>query len=90
VRWLYPHPAQADRIAAQLADRIPDAYVVDPDTLAAWGMVEAGSIGQRRMGEIVLVAHGPDVPGPDSAATYEHGSMTPEEILIPFMTWPGG
>ena len=90
VRWLYPHRARADRIAARLAERIPDAYVVDPDTLAAWGMVKAGSIGQHRMGEIVLVAHGPDVPGPDSSATYEHGSMTAEEILIPFMTWPGG
>ena len=47
-------------------------------------------IGQHRMGEIVPVAQGPDVPGPDSSAAYEHGSMTAEEILIPFMTWPGG
>jgi hypothetical protein len=90
VRWLYPHSTRADRIADQLAERIPDAYVVDPDTLADWGMVEPGSIGQRRMGEIVLVAHGPDVPGPDSSAAYEHGSMTAEEMVIPFMTWPGG
>ena len=90
VRWLYPHPARGHWIAARLTERIPDAYVVDPDTLADWGMVKAGSIGQHRMGEIVLVAHGPDFPGPDSSAAYEHGSMTAEEILIPFMTWPGG
>jgi hypothetical protein len=87
VRWLYPHAAAHDALCARLADRLPDAVVTTPEQLAAWGLVGAGSIGQRRLGEIVLLARGPDFPAPNPTARFEHGSMTPDEILVPFAVW---
>jgi hypothetical protein len=87
VRWLYPHAAHRDRLAARLADRIPDAVVASPGQLARWGLVRDGSIGQRRIGEIVLLARGPDFPVPGTGAAFEHGSMTAEEVLVPMAIW---
>jgi hypothetical protein len=87
VRWLYPTAAAEDDLRDGLAARLPDAVVTTPDEMAAWGLVAPGSIGQRRLGEIVLLARGPDFPAPDPAATHEHGSMTPDEVLVPFAGW---
>lgn len=86
-RWIYPHPGHEDRLAAHLAEQIPDAVVTGPDQLADWGLVQPGSIGQRRLGEIVLIARGPDFPVPDATTAYEHGSMTADEVLIPMAIW---
>lgn len=86
-RWIYPHPGHEDRLAAQLAERIPDAVVTSPGQLAGWGLTRPGSIGQRRLGEIVLIARGPDFPAPDATTCYEHGSMTADEVLIPMAIW---
>jgi hypothetical protein len=86
-RWIYPHPGHEDRLASQLAEQIPDAVVTGPDQLAAWGLAQPGSIGQRRLGEIVLIARGPDFPAPDATTPYEHGSMTADEVLIPMAIW---
>jgi hypothetical protein len=52
--------------------------------------VAAGSIGQRRIGEIVLIATGPDFPTPEPAVPYEHGSMTADEVLVPLAVWSPG
>jgi len=87
VRWLYPRATRADRLAALLADGITDAAVTDPAQAARWGLVRPGSIGQRRLGEIVLLARGPDFPAPDTATAFEHGSMTPDELLVPMAIW---
>ena len=88
VRWLYPHPNQADRLADLMARQFPDAAVVTSDELADLGFVAAGSVGQRRLGEIVLIATGADFPVPDPEMAYEHGSMTAEEVLVPMAIWP--
>jgi hypothetical protein len=88
VRWLYPHPNRADRLAAFVARQFPDAIVVTSDQLADLGFVAAGSVGQRRLGEIVLIATGADFPVPDPEMAYEHGSMTAEEVLVPMAIWP--
>jgi len=88
VRWLYPHPRQADRLADLAARQFPDAAVVTSDQLADLGFVAAGSVGQRRLGEIVLIATGADFPVPDPEMAYEHGSMTAEEVLVPMAIWP--
>lgn len=90
VRWLYPHPRHADRLSDQLARQIADAVVVTSDQLAELGFVAAGSVGQRRLGEIVLMATGPDFPVPDAATAYEHGSMTAQEVLVPMAIWSAG
>lgn len=86
-RWLYPHAGEQERLSGWLTERVPDAVVTSPDQLAAWGLVEPGCVGQRRLGEIVLLARGPDFPGPDPTTGYEHGSMTAEEVLVPMAIW---
>ena len=88
IRWLYPHPSQTDRLTDFVAGRFPDAVVVSTDQLADFGFVAAGSVGQRRLGEIVLIATGADFPVPDPEVAYEHGSMTAEEVLVPMAIWP--
>lgn len=90
VRWLYPHPRHADRLAGLLASQLADAAVVTSDQLAELGFVAPGSVGQRRLGEIILIATGADFPVPDDTAAYEHGSMTAGEVLVPMAVWPAG
>ncbi len=89
-RWIYPRPRHEDRLAARLAAELPDAVVTDPAELARWGLVKDGSIGQRRLGEIVLLARGEDFPAPDVTTQYEHGSMTADEVLVPMAAWSAG
>jgi hypothetical protein len=87
VRWLYPHPRHADRLSSLLGRQLTDAIVVTSDQLAEFGYVVAGSVGQRRLGEIILIATGADFPVPDAGTAYEHGSMTAEEVLVPMAIW---
>lgn len=86
-RWIYPHPRHEDRLAERLARSLADAIVTGPDQLAGWGLVQDGCIGQRRLGEIVLLARGADFPVPDASSAYEHGSMTADEVLAPMAVW---
>ncbi len=90
VRWLYPHPGLAGELADRLAGQLGDAFVTSPDELADLGLVAAGSVGQRRLGEVVLVATGPDFPVPDPGTSYEHGSMTAAEVLVAMAIWSAG
>jgi Type I phosphodiesterase / nucleotide pyrophosphatase len=87
VRWLYPHAGGARRLADELRSRLPGVVVSSPEELSRWGVVEPGSIGYARLGEVVLLALGPDFPVPDPALAYEHGSLTAEEILVPLAVW---
>lgn len=87
VRWLYPHAGEARRLAGQVRSRFPDAVVTSPAELGRWGVLADGSIGQARLGEVVMLARGPDFPVPDPAMAYEHGSLTAEEILVPLAVW---
>lgn len=87
VRWLYPYPSHADRVSALLREQLTDAVVVTSDQLADLGYVTAGSVGQRRLGEIIVIATGTDFPVPDLGLPYDHGSMTAEEILVPMAIW---
>jgi Type I phosphodiesterase / nucleotide pyrophosphatase len=86
-RWLYPHPRYEDRLTDMVAGRFMGAVVTHPDELAGWGLVSKGSVGQRRLGEIVMLAHAPDFPVPDAAVRFEHGSMTADEVLVPLALW---
>ncbi len=87
VRWLYPHQDRREELLAYLGDRIGDAVVTTPEALAEMGWLAPGSIGAQRLGEIVLIAVGPDFPIPDPSVRYEHGSMTDEEIRVPLAIW---
>lgn len=86
-RWVYPYPKYEDRLSERLAQDIADAIVTGPGQLADWGMLEDGCVGQRRLGEIVLLARGVDFPVPDATSAYEHGSMTADEVLAPMAVW---
>ena len=87
VRWLYPRAGEEQRLAGRLRSLLPGAVVTTPAELARWGVVEEGSAGQARLGEIVALARGPDFPVPDAAVAYEHGSLTAEEMLVPMAIW---
>lgn len=87
VRWLYPHTGTARRLADQVRSRFPEAVVTSPAELSRWGLVAEGSIGYARLGEVVMLATGPDFPVPDPAMAYEHGSLTAQEILVPLAVW---
>jgi hypothetical protein len=87
VRWLYPHAGQEAQLAGRLRALLPDAVLTTPAELARCGVVEHGSIGQARLGEIVLLASGPDFPVPEPALAYEHGSLTAAEMLVPLAIW---
>ncbi len=87
VRWLYPHTGMARPLADQVRWRFPGAVVTSPAELSRWGLVEEGSIGYARLGEVVMLARGPDFPVPDPAMAYEHGSLTAQEILVPLAIW---
>lgn len=89
-RWIYPRPRHEERLAARLAAELPDAVVTGHAELARWGLVKDGSIGQCRLGEIVLLARGEDFPVPDVTTAYEHGSMTADEVLVPLAVWSAG
>lgn len=89
-RWVYPQPRYEDKVAGRLAAHLGDAVLASHDDLAAWGLAGAGSVGQRRLGELVLLARGPDFPAADASTGYEHGSMTADEVLVPMATWSAG
>jgi type I phosphodiesterase/nucleotide pyrophosphatase len=86
-RWLYPRIGAAQSVADELRARLPDAVVTSPAELSRWGLVEAGSIGYARLGEVVLLARGPDFPVPEPELAFEHGSLTAQEILVPLAVW---
>jgi Type I phosphodiesterase / nucleotide pyrophosphatase len=86
-RWLYPHAGQAERVASMLSAALPDAVVTTQEQAAGWGLVRPGSIGQQRLGEVLLLATGPDFPVPDTSTAFEHGSMTASELLVPLAIW---
>jgi hypothetical protein len=86
-RWLYPHAGQRDRLVGWLTKWLPGVVVTTPARLAQLGLVRAGSVGARRLGEVVLLAQGPDFPAADPTAAFEHGSMTADELLVPLAIW---
>jgi hypothetical protein len=61
--------------------------LTSPAQLADWGLMLPGSTGYARLGEIVLLARGPDFPVPEPELPYEHGSMTADEVLSPLAVW---
>jgi Type I phosphodiesterase / nucleotide pyrophosphatase len=87
VRWLYPHAGLERQLADRVRSRFPATVVISRAELSRWGLVEEGSIGQARLGEVVMLASGPDFPVPDPAMAYEHGSLTAQEMLVPLAVW---
>jgi hypothetical protein len=89
VRWLYPRPEHEGAVfdaATRLGD---DVLVVHRDELSRLGLVDAGRPITSAIGEVVAIAKGEEFPLPNPRYRYEHGSITPEEMLVPFAVWSG-
>jgi hypothetical protein len=88
VRWLYPRPGYETQLAANLRDVLGGhAFVFTPDELDDRGLMTVSPVVRARIGEVVAVAASPRFPVRDPSAAYEHGSITEDEVLVPFAAW---
>lgn len=88
VRWLYPRPGQEERLAREMRAAFAEhAFIFTPDDLDERGLMHASPIVRARIGELVAVAASPRFPVPDPLSVYEHGSLTEDEMLVPFAAW---
>jgi hypothetical protein len=88
VRWLYPRPGYEAQLASNLRDALGGhAFVFTPDELGERGLMTVSPVIRARIGEVVAVAASPRFPVHDPSAAYEHGSITEDEVLVPFAAW---
>lgn len=88
VRWLYPRAGKEERLARELRAAFDEhAFIFTPDELDERGLMRASPIVKARIGELVAIAASPRFPVPDLASAYEHGSITEDEMLVPFAAW---
>jgi hypothetical protein len=81
-RWLYVEPSAERRVRDELAGRLPASIRIHhADELFA-----PGSPARRRVGSIVLVAHGEDFLAAEGIR-FEHGSLTEAEVEVPVAEW---
>ena len=89
VRWAYPHAASEDAVLARLEQMLGDDALVCPiDALEGLGIAPLTPILRERMGEIVAIAGGRRFPLHEPKP-FEHGALTPDEMLVPFAIWHG-
>ena len=88
VRWLHPRPGHEERLARELRAALGEhAFVFTLDELDDRGLMNVSPIVRARMGELVAIAASPHFPVPDPSFSYEHGSITEDEVLVPFAAW---
>ncbi|HEY0167525.1 MAG TPA: alkaline phosphatase family protein [Jatrophihabitans sp.] len=88
VRWLHSCPGQHQRLLQVARDALGDvAWVASKWEVAQRGWWPASENLLRRVGDVVAVATAPAFPVPQEDMRYEHGSITPMEMLIPFAVW---
>ncbi|MFD5636995.1 alkaline phosphatase family protein [Streptomyces sp. NPDC127077] len=88
VRWLHPLPGREETVADALRDALGDhALVLTPDELHARGLLPATPVVRARIGEVVALATSPRFPVPDPTVTWEHGSVSDGETLVPLAAW---
>jgi hypothetical protein len=88
VRWWYPRPGREDEVLDRLTAALSDhALVMPAEGLIELGLVERGGQLLDRIGEIVALALDEWFPLVDPEDAYEHGSVTPEEMLAPLVVW---
>ena len=89
VRWVYPHAAAEDAVLARLEQLLgDDALVCHIDALEGLGIATLTPVLRERMGEVVAIAGGRRFPLYEPKP-FEHGALTPEEMLVPFAVWDG-
>lgn len=81
-RWIYPCARTSDRMRAFLERALPTSVRLHE----AGALFGTHGLARRRVGEIVLVASGPDFVTFDGQS-YEHGAWDDDERLVPYATW---
>lgn len=91
-RWLYAAPGRQGELLERARDALGDvAVVATPEELAGAGAVDLGAGLRPRLGDAVAIATDPRFPVPDPDLRWEHGALTPEEMLVPCASWgPAG
>ena len=88
VRWLHSCPGQHERLLQVARDALGEvAWVASKWEVAQRGLWPASESLLRRVGDVVAVATAPAFPVPQEDMRYEHGSITPMEMLVPFAVW---
>jgi hypothetical protein len=92
VRWSYPRAGAEDEVAGRLAEGLGgEAAVLRREDLERLGLLRLSDGLRGRIGEVVALATGDRFPIPDREGRAEHGSVSPEEMLVPFAVWaPAG
>ncbi len=88
ILWAYPRPGSAllDRVCTIAQDF---AGVISRDELFAAGAIAATPIARKRVGEMVVVATGPEFPMLTPEYRFEHGAFSATEMIVPVAIWPG-
>jgi hypothetical protein len=88
VRWLYPREGRAaealDRLGAALDGH---ALVVSAEDLPGLGLADLTPGVRARIGGVVAIATSPRFPLPVPGMAFEHGALSPDEMLVPLATW---
>jgi hypothetical protein len=88
VRWLHPRAGHEERLADELRAALGEhAFVFTPGELDDRGLMKVTPVVRARIGEIVAVGVSPRFPVPDPSVAYEHGSITEDEMSVPFAAW---
>ena len=88
VRWLHSSPGQHERLLLQARQALGDvAWVASKWEVAQRGLWPASENLLRRVGDVVAVATAPNFPVQQEDMHYEHGSITPMEMMVPFAVW---
>jgi hypothetical protein len=88
-RWLYPRPGKGAEVAERLRQGLgANALVLSAPDLVVLGLLPDAPGLLERVGEVVALALTDRFPLGDPDMRYEHGSLQPDEILVPLATWP--
>ena len=87
VRWAYPRAGAEDEVTGRLDHVLGDDALVCPiDALEDVGVARLTPLLRDRMGEVVAIAGGRRFPLHEPRP-FEHGALSPEEMLVPFAVW---
>lgn len=81
-RWLYSNPADRDAVIDTVRATFPAPVKVFPSEM----VFPSASLGISRVGDVMIMATGNEF-ATFSGHRFDHGSVTPEEMEVPFATW---